>query len=319
VGEIEPVGRGSPAPRDGAPDRAAPGDGGPGGDAGPPGRSLPSFTGEPVEYGDWQHSPGDAWGFLSPATRRWAEEHAGAPIRDPHTGVATVYWNCWVRPGPHGPRGAAQSATYGLVMFGKRGLVASTGSTDQFVASPGATRWRNRRFAVPVDPAGVRHDHRREAGPATPTTAREDRPPGPGVGELPPGASAPVSAPAAGRAGQDDFLPPDVARMYGHLPASTQAFQCEPFVARGTRPAESNVFAAIVEDGTERRESYWAYMFDARWVTFAYARRAARVAPRRRGRRGQPAPPGGALEAAEWTVAAWAAPILRPGTAVSRR
>lgn len=299
---LEPVGRGSQPPRrpGGEVERpgAAGGSGGPGGD-GPP-----RFTGGTIEYGDWQYSPTEAWQFLSRSTREWAEEQAGDPIRDPHTGVPTVYWNCWVRPGPRGPRGGALTATYALVLFGKRGLAAGSGSTEQFVESPGATRWRNRRFAVPVDPAGVRHDHRTEAAPAPPTETAA------------PSAAPPVRPPS----GDADLLPAHVARMYGHLPASTQAFQCEPFARRGARPAEADVFATIQDDGRERRETYWAYMFDTRWVTFAHARRAVpsdRARSRRRGR-GKP-PRADGFDLAEWQVAAWAAPVLRPGQALTPR
>lgn len=315
MGGLEPVG-GAPTPRGGG--EVAPGSGdGPGADGGGGARRPPRFAGEPVDYGDRQYSPGDAWQLLSPSMRAWAEEHAGDPIRDPHTGVPTVYWNCHVRLGASGPRGAATTATYGLVMFGKRGLVASTGSTDHFVDSPGATRWRHRRFAVPVDPGRVRHDHRREAGPAA-TGPRDTG----GAGDTR-GTGGP--APAGGGA----FLPPDVARMYGHLPPATQTFQCEPFIARNSRPAESNVVGAIEDDGAERRESFWAYMFDARWVTFAFARRAVAVPTNHRRGRGLrargarsaagagPGPSG--LDAAEWRVAAWAAPILRPGDGLARR
>ena len=192
------------------------------------------------------------------------------------------------------------TATYGLIMFGKRGLVASTGSTDHFVDSPGATRWRHRRFAVAVDPEGVRHDHRREAAPVVPPGA----------------AAAPKAAPSV-----DEFLPAPVARMYGNLPLSTQTFQCEPFVARRARPAESEVLASIEEAGGERTETYWAHMFDARWVTFAHARRSVPVAggQRRsggrfgRGRGPAAVPSAEGLDIAEWRVAAWAAPVLRPG------
>ncbi len=290
MGDIEPVG-GTPAPRGG---EVTPGSGAAGGGGDRP----PRFSGAPVEYGDWQYSPGDAWQLLSPSMRAWAEEHAGDPIRDPHTRVPTVYWNCFVRLGPRGPRGAAVTATYGLVMFGKRGLVASAGSTDHFVDSPGATRWRHRRFAVAVDPSGVRHDHRREAAPAVPAG----------------GQAAGPSLPAGG----DDFLPASVARMYGNLPLSTQTFQCEPFVARRARPAESEVLAAIQEDGRERSETYWAHMFDARWVTFAHARRSVPLAGGRRGGRfgrgrgGGRVPSADGLDIAKWRVAAWAAPVLRP-------
>jgi hypothetical protein len=306
VADIEPVGRGSqPRRRSGDVERPGPEAGASAGGGRPP-----RFAGGKVEYGDWQYSPSDAWQLLSPSMREWAEEQAGDPIRDPHTGVPTVYWNCWVRLGPRGPRGAALTATYGLVMFGKRGLVASTGTTDQFVDSPGATRWRNRRFGIPLDPDGVRHDHRTEAAPPPP-----EAPPG-GEAERPPG--------TGDRA--DAFLPANVARMYGHLPAATQSFQCDPFSARGARPAESDVFATIHADDRERRETYWAYMFDARWVTFAHARRSVPVGAGRRGRgrhlgrRRQAEPPSAeGLDTAEWKVAAWAAPVLRPGRAVSVR
>ena len=232
MGGLEPVG-GTPAPRGG---EVAPADrsgAGGGGGAGAP----PRFVGEPVDYGDRQHSPADAWQYLSPSMQAWAEEHAGDPIRDPHTRVPTVYWNCHVSLGPRGPKGAPVTATYGLVMFGKRGLVASTGTTDHFVDRPGATRWRNRRFAVPVDPDHVRHDHRREVGP--PPTRSDGR-----------GATGPGGP---GPSGGDAFLPPEVARMYGHLPLSTQAFQCEPFATRNRRPVESNVFGAIEEATVAQR------------------------------------------------------------------
>ncbi len=62
-------------------------------------------------------------------------------------------------------------------------------------------------------------------------------------------------------------------------------------------------------------------MFDARWVTFAHARRSVPVAggQRRgggrfgRGRGAAAVPSADGLDIAEWRVAAWAAPVLRPG------
>src|SRR5919109_4541720 len=109
-----------------------------------------AYAGHPVHYVSTQFTFEESWQLLSPAMRQWAEQRAGDAIRDPHSGVRTVYWYCRVRPeGIDGPRSAAVSATYELVMFGKRGLVVGTGTTDSLETSGVGAReakWRHRRF-----------------------------------------------------------------------------------------------------------------------------------------------------------------------------
>lgn len=256
-----------------------------------------SFTGEPVDYVSVPFTFEESWSMLPPTMQAWAEDRAGAQIRDPHTGVPTVYWYCRVRPGPTGgPRAAAVPATYDLVMFGKRGLVVSSGTTGSFQGEAGTTAWRHRRFDVPVDTAAIRHDHRE--APAQTATPGTGGPGGPTRGGSPP-------------------LPTAIVATFGNLPGPTQRFLLEPFTVRGKRPAEADVHPTTLEVGRTYSETYWCYLFDASWMAFAHAQRSV---PLTSGRTGPElwngSPEADALRRAPWTVAAWVAPVKRPDGSV---
>lgn len=259
-----------------------------------------SVTGRPVDYVASTYSFGESWNLLSPSMRQWAEERAGGPVRDPHTRAETVYWYCRVRPGdPSGPGGSSVSATYELLLFGRRGLVVSTGSTSGLIDSPGATAWRHTRFDLPIDESGIRSDHR--TSPADSPTA---------------GSSGPPAGPSRPGTG---LLPEHVAATFGNLPVATQRFLLEPFLG-ATSPPNADVHASTDQVGHEYAETYWAYLFNGKWVAFAHAKRAV---PYRSGLTGAAlwngSPEQKALAQAPWTVSAWVAPLLRPGTSMAPR
>ena len=277
MGEIERVDHASPERRSG----------------GEVARRDVTFAGADVEYASLDFTPEEAWQLLSGGMREWAERHAGDQIIDPHARAKTIYWYCMVSRGQaSGPDGASVAATYDLVMFGKRGLVVSDGSTDDFVDHPGATRWRNRRIALAVDPAGIRHDHHREA------------PANVGVG-----AGVGASGDALAAVLSPDLIDSDEPIGLGHLPHATQRFLFEPFTGQRSRATNSWVYAHRQWSGSEVRERLWAYLFNARWMGFAFTERWA---PARRGRRAQRVADK-ALRTVPWRVCAWVAPVLRDG------
>jgi hypothetical protein len=57
------------------------------------------------------------------------------------------------------------------------------------------------------------------------------------------------------------------------------------------------------------RERHWAYLFNARWMGFAFTERRA---PAGRGRRAERMADK-ALREVPWRVCAWVAPVLRDG------
>lgn len=260
-----------------------------------------TLSGEPVGYSNEPYTPSQAWDLLGDQMRTWAQQRAGRQIRDPHTRRGTVYWYCRVDPGPG--VGNDRPATYHLVMFAKRGLAVSSGTTSAFTGEPGTTKWRHRRFDIPVDASQVRNDHRLTPGPPT-TTATTARPGG-----------------RASDAGQGTYadLPAGVAARLANLPAPTQQFLLGPFTGSGRPANEGHVHARITDDGHELAETYWAYLFNASWLAFAQARRHL------------PSPPGSRrpamtyaervalLEPASWAVSAWVAPVDRAGKDLARR
>lgn len=267
-----------------------------------PGQTGVSFTGEPVDYVSAPFTFEESWGMLPPKMREWAEDRAGAQIRDPHTGASTVYWYCRVQPGrTGGPGVVAVPATYELVMFGKRGLVVSSGTTESLQGEAGTTAWRHRRFDVPVDPAGIRHDHR-EAPAETPTPSTC-------------GPAADLGGPV--RSGSPFLLPTRMVATFGNLPALTQRFLLEPFTVRRKRPVEADVHPTTLEVGRTYREVYWCYLFDASWMAFAHAQRAV---PLTSGRTGPAlwngSPEADAMRRTPWTVAAWVAPVRKQDRSV---
>jgi hypothetical protein len=257
----------------------------------PSARASTRFAGRDVSYVDEVYSPSQSWDLLSDGIRDWAQARAGHQIVDPHTRRGTVYWYCNVVPGEAG-RGRDRPADYDLVMFGKRGLAVSSGTTGRLVGARAATRWRHRRFDVPVDASGIRHDHRSAPAPVPP-------PPG-----TPPGGRAGPEAPV---------LPAEAAQRLGNLPVETQQFLVAPFADRRRAPAEVAVHARLSHDRHELAETYWVFMFDKRWVAFAQARRHGPASGDRRS-----ALPllAASLAGAPWMISAWVAPVAAPGHAV---
>lgn len=251
-----------------------------------------TFVGSDVSYVATRTRE-EAWARLSSGMRQWAEQGAGAAIRDPSSGAPSVYWNCFLDAEAGGPRTATMSASYRLVMFGRRGLVVSTGTTENYIDAPDATGWRHQRYDLPVDGERVRSDHRRGYAPHA-------------------GNSVP---PAVAGDGQP-LLGEDVVRMFGHLPAETQHFLLEPFLTASVPPT-ADVLGRTDLRGGEYVETYWTYLFTGRWVGFAHTRRAV---PYRSGLSGPAlwsgSPEALALPTAPWSVAAWVAPVARPGAGV---
>ena len=278
VGEIERVGPGDTPERQSGRELA---------------RREVVFGATPVEYGDPGYSLEDAWQRLSPSMREWAQDHAGDQIVDPHTRRKTVYWYCsvWHEQGS-GPGGASVPGGYALTMFGKGGLVVSDGSTDDFVDRPGATRWRNRRIALAIDPSGIRHDHHREAS-----------------ANLASGAAAGASDDGPGAVLTADLADSDVATWLGNLPPVTQRFLFEPFTGSARRASHAWVHAYLDWQGSEVRERHWAYLFNSRWMGFAFTQRWASARSARAAERASRK----ALREAPWSVCAWVAPVLRGG------
>lgn len=258
-----------------------------------------TFSGELVEYDERGHTLEEAWQRLSGGMRDWAQQRAGDQITDPHTKTKTVYWYCGIwRPDASGPQGAPEPAAYSLVMFGKRGLVISDGTTDDFVDRPGATRWRNRRIALPIDPLAIRHDHHGDAAANTAVT----------------GAAAGTGGAAAPQVLAPDLADSDVPVWLGNLPAATQRFLFEPFTGTRRRATHAMVHAYLDWFGAEMREQHWAYLFNARWMGFAYTVRSVPVRGMSRVTRAFTASPDRRrLLRAPWRVCAWVAPILRDG------
>lgn len=253
-------------------------------------------VGSPIAYEEVDYLGPDAWALLSAETQAWARGSAGEAIRDPHSGRSDEHWYCSVatdrRAGA--PRTAGRTAEYVLVSFGKRGLAVSTGATANFVAGPGSTRWTSARFDVPVDPSQIRHDHRVAAGPT-------------GGDPADPAAVSPFGG----------LLRPDFEARFGNLPAPTQLFLVQPFVASGRPPAEADLEATVSVSGHEYREATWTYLFNARWIAFAYS---VRSVPYRSGFRGaklwNESPEARSVLGAPWRVSAWVAPKIQSTSAL---
>jgi hypothetical protein len=254
-----------------------------------------TYPGEPLVYVPAAYDIDDSWSLLPETMQTWAEDKAGPSIRDPHTREPTIYWYCRVVPTlTDGPSGAARPAAYSLVMFGKRGLVCSTGQSHNLDARNGP-RWRHRRIDVAIDPDGLRHEHHREAA-ANPTSEHD-------------------SDDTGGQTPVAEVLPQRITGVFGNLPAATQRFLLQTFVREGRRAAEADVFATTRVFGPDYQEQLWAYLFDARHMAFAYAHRSV---PWRDTPAGPAlwttSPEAAAIRQAPWTVVAWTAPRLRHPT-----
>lgn len=254
------------------------------------------LTGEPAQYVPRTYTTEQSWQFLSAAQRQWALENAQPRVRDPRSGVETLYWDCRVEPLGHGgPPGVAVEASYELVMFGLGGLVVASGTTRHLVGATGATKWRHTRFALPADPAGLRQDHFRGVS----TQNQMD------------GMLAGVAI-----KGGTQLLPAGFARTFGNLPLQTQHFMCAPFLSRRTPMTHCKVHATTNTLGYEYRETYWVYLFDKSRFAFAHAYRSVQLVSGQAG----PAlwngsPEAAALVNAEWDVAAWTSPVgCRPSS-----
>jgi hypothetical protein len=263
------------------------------------------FAGRPIDYESRTYTFEQSWNLLSPELRTWALECAGPPMSDPHTGVATDYWYCDVRPSSGAGQGVQTSgARYELMRFGGRGLVVSSGTTDWLGGPDGQTTWddTDRSFDLAVEPTSLRHDHRRDAVPNTSGGSRLR-------GKLLGQASTPVEA----------ILPTHIADMFGNLPVATQRFLLTPFTTHRGRPLQPGLYATTEVVGSSYRESYWLHLFDLDRMAFSMAWHEV---PLRSGLTGpalwNDSPESKALQQAPWTVAAWTATLARPGRIVAR-
>lgn len=245
-----------------------------------PRRAFEPVTGSPFEYEPAPYLREEGWPLLPQAEREWTTTRAGAPITCPVTRAHQQYWFSNIEP-------RAVGATYELFTFGKAGLAVCEGETSSFTPSPAANRWRTRRWWLPIEQSAVRSAH-------ITTTSAEDR-------QLQHGPEA-----GTGRSGFD-LLGEEAVADFGNLPAPTQTFLVEPFVASGRRPQQVAV-RGVVEphaDGSST-ERLWVYLFNARAVSFAYLQRRWPVTS-------QPLPAphpgdGAAAGLGPWQVAAWTAP-----------
>lgn len=257
------------------------------------GGGFDGVVGAPIDYQVAQYLREDGWNIIPQAARDWAGQHAGAPIHDPVTGATQPYWFSDITPG-EGPGPGATPAEFELFMFGRRGLAVVRGATDAFVASPGGSRWRQSRWDLPIDPAGIRNDHRRGAAPNT------GSPDGP-----------------AGGAGSDaavlEVLPANLVSDFGNLPLETQRFLVQPFVSTAKRPQQAVLHGETRVRAGRLVESLWTYLFNARWLSFAFLQREVVV---RTPYRSAEEIWGGSPESQEitrtpWNLAAWVAPVVR--------
>lgn len=250
-------------------------------------------VGEPIDYVPAEYLCEHGWKLLPQSARDWATQAAGDGITDPVTRVRQPYWYSNISPSPSGGPGPA-GATFDLFMFGRRGLAVVAGATDQFVASPAGSRWRQTRWDVPVDGARVRHDHRHGAPPNTG---------GRGAGaDTGPADDAAI-----------ELLPEGLRSDFGNLPLATQRFLVEPFVQSAKRPQQAELYARTRVEGGRLVETLWTYLFNARRLSFAFLERAVVV---RSGHLGDQELWSSSPEAAEltrtpWDLAAFTAPVVK--------
>lgn len=264
--------------------------------AGRPG--FDGVVGSPIEYAAAEFLGEDGWSLTPQSARDWAATTAGAPIKDPVTGANQPYWYCNISPDERsGPAGL--KAEFDLFMFGRRGLAVCRGTTESFVASPGGTRWRQTRFDLPVDPARIRNDHRRGALSNT------------GVNSTAP--SAKSASPAGG------LLPDHLLSKFGNLPTDTQRFLVEPFVLTGKRPQQSVLRAMTEVRGGFLIETMWTYLFNARWLSFAFLQRSVAITTQYESNEEtwSASRETQELTRTPWNLAAWVAPVKKRPTAAS--
>lgn len=261
--------------------------------------SRPGFdgvVGSPIDYATAEYLGEDGWSLTPQSARDWAASAAGAPITDPVTGATQPYWYCNITPDERsGPAGT--KAEFDLFMFGRRGLAVCKGTTDSFVDSPAGSRWRQRRFDLPIDPARIRNDHRRGAQPNTGETLAASGGENTGAG----------SSPGGG------LLPETLLANFGNLPTVTQRFLVEPFAIAGKRPQQSVLRAMTETRGGFLVETIWTYFFNASWLSFAFLQRSVAITAQydnneelwTGSRESQQ------LTGTPWNLAAWVAPVMK--------
>jgi hypothetical protein len=256
-------------------------------------RAVPTVAPRPPEYGKGRSGiliGEQAWQRLPAAIQDWSRRIAGEGLPDPVTGAVRPHWYCRVDPEPPG-------AQYSMFMIGQRGLAVAKGTCAAFY-STSTPKWRTQRWAVALDAARLRTGHLRAAPaptanlPAPP--ADPDPPPPPGAPTRP-------------------WLPYTVEHYFGCLPAASQQFLLSPFVAAASPPQAGDLHPALHRNQDWVTERYWCYLFNRRWMSFAFAQRAIRLSGRRRTDRRT----GEALLRAPWDVSAWAGPTHDPGTVVT--
>ena len=259
------------------------------------------LTGEPISYVERSYTFEEAWELLSPSTRTWATDSAGGAIDDPFTGTPRRYWYCEVRPGPWPrPDLTTPTADSVVVIFGQRALAVATGTCENFVPAAESPKWRMARYDLPLDPRGVRYDHQASATP------------NPGTAGAPTASAGPGSTPS--------IMRPDLAARFGNLPLVTQRFLLHPFLTDRSVPQQESDLKAVTEIRDGRySEQYWCYLFNARWVAFAYARR---FVPYRSNMTGpalwNDSPESFAIQQAPWQIQSWISPTLPVSNSVAR-
>lgn len=269
------------------------------------GRWEPGIAGEPIHYVEQSYSMEESWELLSSGTRQWAQKVAGKPILDPFSGDRRIYWHCDVDVSePVGPVGVAVSAEYRLVLFGEGSLAAAIGTCSNF-RSGQINSWRNTRWPVFIDPSDVRNDHRRGT------------PPGP--------------AGAPGNEGQQDqvletkqslaarYLPQGVRLGFGNLSVETQRFLLDRFIGTCSVPQYGRLEPTTQVGGRRYVETYVCYLFNKRYVGFAFAQRSV---PYRTSTTGSylwnDSREAQDLRSAPWDVAAWTSRVKLPTADVVR-
>lgn len=251
-------------------------------------------VGSPITYTPAPYLGEAGWGIVPQSARDWAINAAGAPISDPVTGAHQVYWYCDITPDER-PSPAGTKAEFDMFLFGRRGLAVCRGTTDSFVASPAGSRWRQTRFDLPIDSTRIRNDHRRAALANTAETMTA------------PDSEGTAAGPGGG------LLPEGLLSNFGNLPVVTQKFLVEPFAISNKRPQQAVLHAMNETRGGRLVESVWTYLFNARWLSFAFLQRSVAVTTQHETNE----EPGSAsrdarqLTRAPWDLAAWVAPVMK--------
>lgn len=133
--------------------------------------------------------------------------------------------------------------------------------------------------------------------------------PAPGLGPGQPRASSATSS-------LTSLLDATVAKTFGNLPVDTQRFLLHPFVQGQTKPQSKGQLVEATTEGVGRDyvETILCFLFSGSWLAVG---EAVRSVPLVSGLSGPAlwhgSPEARQLAATPWRVAAWYAPVLKPG------